>query len=230
MNLAAADLQTADRLAPRGQTKASLGYCLSRLDQTREAIHYYRQALDLGLTSAEVYGNLGFSYLKLHDLDKALDCLDRAIQLKPDFQAAHHNRARLFLLKAQAALPARKRLVGHGKRAAPSREFSASLEQGMAAAHRALELGPRPADLYFNAACLCALAGTTIDGRLLDAALQHLGDAVASGYNPQNLASVAAFAPLRDRQRFTALCASRPGAASPSETIRVVDPIGAVVP
>src|SRR5262249_4962311 len=100
---AKADYGRADQLVTDGRIKACLGYCWNCLGNHRAAWWYYEKAIEVGYTSAEVYNNLGYSYLEFTKppprLDKAQISLDLALELNHSFQEALHNRALLDLAK-----------------------------------------------------------------------------------------------------------------------------------
>ena len=66
-----------------------------KLSQGRyvEAIVDLSEALQMAPGSATAYNARGFAWLKLHQLRRALDDLDQAIRLNPNYTNAYHNRA-----------------------------------------------------------------------------------------------------------------------------------------
>ena len=66
-----------------------------KLSQGRyvEAIVELSEALRIAPGSATAYNARGFAWLKLHQLNRALDDLDQAIRLRPNYTNAYHNRA-----------------------------------------------------------------------------------------------------------------------------------------
>src|SRR5262249_49536971 len=175
------DYEQADRLAPSGQIKACLGYCLSD-DNPPPAVAYYAKAIRAAFGTAEVFNTLGHGYFYTTQLDKAQTSLDRAIQLRPDLQAAFHNRALVDL----------KRAVKDAVHCPTA---------GLRDVQKALQLGPGTADLYYDAACLCAVAAKC-HPELTAQALNYLQSAVEHGQNPQAIANDILFDPLRQDAAF----------------------------
>jgi tetratricopeptide (TPR) repeat protein len=206
LSAALADYERADRLRTDGRVKACVGYCLSERRQHSGAIFYYHEAIEAGFAPAEVYNNLGVSHLLSQDrLDEAKKNLDIAIALNPSLQAAFHNRA-LFDLDR----------VGKDPEHVP--------EAGLADIRRALQLGLATAELYYHAACLCALVAEANDQEL-DPALDYLEKAIALGRNPQALEEDGAFASLHKNPRFQALVRSPPAPQPMPSVSRLLDPI-----
>ena len=71
-------------------------------NQEREAarrLEFYQLALEHDPRSAQIHNLIGGALANLGQLDRALDAFDRAIQLRPDYAAAHTNRG--LVLKQQ---------------------------------------------------------------------------------------------------------------------------------
>jgi tetratricopeptide (TPR) repeat protein len=205
LSAALADYEKADQLGTDGRVQACVGYCLSELRQHGKAITYYQQAIEAGFAPAEVYNNLGVSFLAQLRLVEAKNDLDTAIALNPSLQAAFHNRALVDFAR-----------VGIDPEYVP--------EAGLADIRQALQMGPATAELYYHAACLCALVAEAND-REVEPALDYLEKALALGRDPQDLQEDGAFANLHRNPRFRALLRSPP-ASSPSPSVsRLLDPI-----
>jgi tetratricopeptide (TPR) repeat protein len=173
------DYEAADQRAPDGQTKARMGYCWNRRKRHAEAIEQYNKAIAAGLELAAVYNNLGYSYLQVSQLDKAVECLDKAVRLDPRLQAAYHNRARACGLRAL-----------HGNdRAIPS--------QVLQDIDKAWALGPKTMELADHAAWLYAEAARQDKSRL-PFALNYVAEAIRRGKNPQIVAKDPTFDVFRD--------------------------------
>lgn len=183
------DFEKADKLAGNGRTKASIAEALARVEKPRAAalIFWYEKALKEGFETAPLLNNLGTWYLKERgSLAKAEECLKKAIAADPDLQAAHEN---LALLELQRCL------------SQPRRDPKAGLD----AARKALALGNPSADLYYDAACLCALAAKE-DRRCADEALQYVAKAIEYGLPPQKIRGDRLFKDLKqDAQLETIL-------------------------
>jgi tetratricopeptide (TPR) repeat protein len=177
-DLALADFERSEELAQDGRTEACMGYCANRLHQHTQAMHHYRQAIAAGYAPAAVFNNLGFSYYQARQLDRAEEPLNRAVSLDDRLQAAFHNRALL-----------------DGRRAAGTPKVIPS--QGIKDIRRAQNLGPMTAELAYDAARLCAAAAKQ-DGRWVQPALGYLGEAIAQGQNPKDLANNSDFSVFRD--------------------------------
>ena len=210
--LAMRDYAEADKQTPDGRNKAALGYCLNRAGgRPASARDYYEEAIKSGFATAEVYNNLGFNFLQSNKPIEARKALDRAIELDPKLQAAYHNRAFLVLSKMNQLKPAAK-----------DEEFYRDLKEGIADAKRAIDLGSPSAELYYDAACLCATAAG-VEPRWAEPAFQFLTDALRQGYDPGCLESDAFFAPWWDQPAFKKLAhGDRPQQPLPP-TQRLVD-------
>lgn len=56
------------------------------------AIQHYSKSIDLDPKLAQAYNNRAYTYMRLHQYDKALPDLDKAIALKPNYIQARMNR------------------------------------------------------------------------------------------------------------------------------------------
>jgi tetratricopeptide (TPR) repeat protein len=200
LNLAMADYDASDRLAPDGRTTACQGYCYCRLGYNQEAVLVFERARKMGVDSAELFNDLGYSYLQLGKFDDARAALKRAIVLDPRLQAPYYNRAIIYLRTA---------------RAGPEGD----LKLALADIQQALEIGPPAADLFRHAAALCAVAG------LRDRALDFLTQAVKQGQDPQTLGEDFAFRELRNDPWFQELIRTPKPQTPPSKSVRILDPI-----
>ena len=215
-DLALQDYQEADKQSPDGRIKAALGYCLNRTGNDRGADVCYGLAIELGFGNAEVFNNRGYGFRKLNRLKEARESLDRAIGLDPRLQAAHHNRA---LVAYTFALTKKNQLNPTAK----DKEIYRDLESGIADAQAAIKLGSPSAELYFDAACLCALAAM-VDPDWVSVAMQHLEQAVERGIDPKECINDRVLTPLQNEPSFQKL-ANRPRPERPlPATRRIVDP------
>ncbi|TMQ34585.1 MAG: tetratricopeptide repeat protein, partial [Planctomycetota bacterium] len=146
-----------------GKVYACLGYCYQQRNLDNEGGWAYRQALEAGFQSAELYNNLGCLHVAQGKREQAQACFRQAIELNPSLQAAYHNRAMLSLqielARRNEAAPLQRLTAADVVRvflqpAQPSDGLTVDIE-------KAISVGPVSADLYYNAAHLYVLAGTT---------------------------------------------------------------------
>src|SRR5262249_37742538 len=93
------DYERADELTQDGRILFCLGFCHSLLPNHKNAVVEYQRAIQAGFVAAEVFNNLGYSYLQLgkpEDLTEAHKCLTQALDCNPNLVtrvAAYRNRA-----------------------------------------------------------------------------------------------------------------------------------------
>ena len=148
--------------------------------------------------------NLGFSCLTQDELDDARTYLRRALEMDASLQAAHHNLVVVFLSEGVRGKPIPNEAFLH--------------------AARALEIGPKSADLYFNVAALYATAAKH-DAKLRPAVIEYVGKAVAYGEAPDDILSELAFEELRDDPAFRKAVSGPCGIAGPKAAAYLVDPL-----
>ena len=71
----------------------------------QSAIDLFAQVLATQKDHVQSYGNMGLAYAILGNRQKALECLDRAIELDPEYEPAIVNRLSVASLKDGEALP-----------------------------------------------------------------------------------------------------------------------------
>jgi len=141
------------------QYTLSYANALSQTGRMREAEAVLRAAVGRGLSSAELYNNLGNLYRELGQPEQAEASLRQAIVLKPDFAAAHYN------------LGSSLQQDGKLSEAASSFRRALEVDPGLAPAHnnlgvvhsslgehdaaltsfqRAIAIAPDYAEAYFN--------------------------------------------------------------------------------
>jgi eukaryotic-like serine/threonine-protein kinase len=234
-NLALDDFQDADKRMSDGRIKACLGYCLNRMGQHRTAIDRYQKAIQAEFAPAEVYNNLGFSYLALNELEDARKNLDQALLVSPDLQAALHNRALVCYRQTFLGLQELELLHVQGRKGRDARSVEEEeeklrnmmgrfLETGMADIRHALRQDPLNSELLYDAARLHALAATR-DPRLASSALLYLSEAVAQGANPRQLELDRTFIPLRKEALFKDLVQRPIPRQTARKALRFVDPV-----
>jgi serine/threonine protein kinase len=208
------DFQRADELTGGrdGRVKAGLGYCLNLGGFDEQAILTYSQARDLNFATAEVLNNLGYSYTKWNSpqlksdvcLDRAEECLTKALELNDRLLAAYYNRARVDLLRS-----------GLNSERIP--------RQGLTDIQKAIKLGPVTAPLLWDASRLAWLVAQS-DVRQADKTLDYLDEAIERGLNPKQLERDFIFHGLKNDSRFQALI-HRPHLANRYENSqKVLDP------
>lgn len=151
----------ADRLKSLGKYKACIAYCMSHLGQ-KESLGQYAAAMQAGYAPAAVLNNQAAMYLKgkVNNLPTAEGLLNAALKKEPRLQAALHNRGLLRYRQALQAL-----------RKAPAVALM-DIEQADKDFEAALQNGPSSAELYRDAALLCALGAET-EVKLAQAAGKH---------------------------------------------------------
>jgi tetratricopeptide (TPR) repeat protein len=198
-----------------------MAYCLSKMDrpQLPAAAAYFEKCLEDGLVTAEILNNLGCIYSQdTARLTEAQAMLDRALGLKPDLQAARHNRA---LVAYQLAIgPAFGRKLDRDSRAEAQRKLLLAAVEDI---ERAISIGPASAELHRDAARIYARLGR-LDSKWYDHALDQAALAVREGFDPEKLRADAALAPLNGLPRFVALTRKAPD-AQPSRAVRLADPL-----
>ncbi len=81
--------QATELLGEDAESYAMLGLRASERGDTRQAIDYFRKALDLEPGYAEAHFNLGLQLAKQEEFDEAIDHFRQALSLKPDYGVAH---------------------------------------------------------------------------------------------------------------------------------------------
>jgi serine/threonine protein kinase/Flp pilus assembly protein TadD len=199
------DFRRLEDLAPDGKIKSLLAYCMNRRVQHREAIVHYQAAIEDGFGSAEVFNNLGYSYLQLHRIPEAKTRLSDAIRLDASLQPAFFNRALLDL-----------EMWGNDPEYMP--------EAGLRDVEVALRLGPETAELHLLAARLNAVAAKR-DIHFIDPALDHLRSGLGGDDDRQILEQDVYFKSLRSHSRFQDLFKQPTSSNLPRKATRLVDPV-----
>ena len=203
--LASKDYRLASRLAPSPIIDACRGYCLSRSKYHRNAIGFYRSALEAGYDRpALLCNNIGFSYLTLGQLNDAERYLYRSIGLDGNSQAAHYNMMMLHLQRAIHGQPIPKSAFVH--------------------ATRAVEIGPETADLYRVVAALYAM-GAKQDPMLSQPGIEYVGKSVELGFDPKAFTSDIVYATLRKEPAFRDALKRTASASKSAKAVQLVDPL-----
>jgi serine/threonine protein kinase len=202
-------IKLSHRSVPRshqlGFLQACIGYCQGLQVRHGPAVAAYKEALEAGFTTAEVYNNLGFEQTQRNQYVAAVQYLNQAIRLAPQLGAARHNRAMLVLRKAQND---------------PTYDPSRGLED----MRLALSLQGPSAELYCDAAHLYALAARH-EARYTEPALDCLELAVKHGQPAEPLRGDFALSTLQKEPRFQNLLANSIRVQPSRRAVRLVDPV-----
>lgn len=210
---ALSSLKQADELASDGFTKSCIGYCYQRQRKVEAAKLYYEDALKAGISSAALFNNLGLCLVALEKFEEAREKFDRALKLDPQLQQAYYNRARYWLIR----VPQLKQELDNKAKCQEAQKRA--LQAGMADMRKAMELGPISAQLYIDAARLCAF-GIELDGNWGPTAVGYLTKAAELGADIKTTLNGAAFRKLQADPAVKALLALPP---SPSGQLKRVD-------
>lgn len=80
--------------------------CLKR-EKCEEAIYYFQQTLMLNPNHVQSYGNMALAYSALGKNQKALECLDKALSLDPNYEPAILNRQNISQLEENEKINAK---------------------------------------------------------------------------------------------------------------------------
>ncbi|NQU20582.1 MAG: protein kinase [Candidatus Nealsonbacteria bacterium] len=197
------DLQTLSERSPTPEVFALKGYCLSKLRHHADAIDCYRLAQEGGVRSASLLNNTAFSHAQLNRLEDAEECLNEAVGIDANLQAAHHNLVVVFVRRARRGEPIPQSAFVHAK--------------------RAVATGPGSADLYLDVAAIYAL-GSQEDASLVGPALESLKRAVALGLDVKRIRSDPVFASVVETRQWSELLHETGVTPSSVETDLLVKP------
>jgi hypothetical protein len=107
---------------------------------------------------------------------------------------------------------------------AQDKEIYRSLVAGIDDAHEAIAKGTASAELYFDAARLCALAAR-VEQSWGTIALNHVEESINQGFDPGACKIDALLAPVRKEARFQKLVNRLPTGRPLPPTRRIIDPI-----
>jgi tetratricopeptide (TPR) repeat protein len=189
-------------------TLAVHAYTQLRNQNYDAAIRKYNIIQRSGYRPVMVLNNRGFGYMAKGAWEKAQLDLDSALQVDPYCQAVRYNRALIAM---------QMRLQGNVPAIPPS-----ALED----IEQALQLGPKTAALYRDAAVLYAQAAED-DPRYshLERALSFLRQAIAAGEPPAKFHLNRSLREALKYPEFAALLGSQPPQASSQEELRLIDPV-----
>ena len=89
----------------RNQKIFDRGFAALRDGKPRAAIEFFKQVLATQGNHVQSYGNMGLAYARLGDKQKALECLDKAIELDPQYEPALVNRLAVESLNDGETMP-----------------------------------------------------------------------------------------------------------------------------
>jgi eukaryotic-like serine/threonine-protein kinase len=211
------DFHEANRLNPEGRLSAGIAYCLAREDQMGPAVFESKEALKAGFETAEVYNNLAYSQMANADSEDARRNLMLALALNPRLPAACHNY--LALLTQELLGKDRKRRLAEVKPALA----------------RALDACPESAELYGDAADLCATiayrmsydrdAGARETEDWTNLAITHLEHAVKIGLVLGGRTEIPLYKRMKGNARYDALVKTPLVPTPDVMTVRLVDPL-----
>lgn len=93
-----------DKYARDGNANWYLGTSYLTLNEHQKAVMYLENAINAGIMRYEDYGNVGYCYDRLGQLDKAIEAYSRALELKPDSWSVRRNTALAYVKRAQSLL------------------------------------------------------------------------------------------------------------------------------
>lgn len=189
---------------PTAEACACEGFCLTKLRFHQQAIQPYEAALSLGLGSAAILNNIGFSHLQMNRPDSAEEYFKKSLALDKRLEAAHLNLLAAVLM-----------------REAKRRPLPASV---LVYCEKALEVCSPSSDLFFSTGGIYALAARD-NPAFKRQAIACLEKAVAHGYSPKSFQSVSTFTALRDDEEFKELLRAVPGPKASSRIARVIHPL-----
>ena len=56
-----------------------------------EALIYSEKSIEINPNNYNVYNNLGYVYFGMDDLDKAIECWEKSLELNPEYAYAWHS-------------------------------------------------------------------------------------------------------------------------------------------
>jgi tetratricopeptide (TPR) repeat protein len=201
--LAMEDYEEAAKLCSAPEIKACQAYCSASEGYFSASIQFSKASLDSGFATAEVYNNLGYSYLHASDFESAMLALNEAIARDHSLQAAFYNRA-LAELRWAARL---------GRPVAL--QAATDIENAIAA-------GPPSAALYLDAARVYSRLGTE-SGEHGERIIGCLCEALRLGQSPDIIQRE--FKSQLDDPALKALLTHYLPEGQPRKAIGLVDPL-----
>ncbi len=86
----------------------SLAYALYKMGNYNEAIKQYKQVMDDGLMSADIYANVGAMHVSRGEYGEAKEALQNALDLDPDFVQLHYWLGKAYLGSGEVAQAAQQ--------------------------------------------------------------------------------------------------------------------------
>jgi serine/threonine protein kinase len=201
--LALEDYEAAAKLCSAPEIKACQAYCWALERYYPDGIQYSLQAIHAGFGTAEVYSNLGYSYLSTGKFALAMAALDEAIRQNESLQPALHNRALAELRWA----------------ASEGRPVGASAGTDI---DNAIQAAPPNAALYLDAARIYdRLEEEPPEHR--ERILEYLREALRLGKDPNMIRR--GFPSLADDPDFNAMLRDIVPEGGRTEAVRLLDPL-----
>lgn len=93
-DLAIEHLQEVLEINPENETAIyEIGFCFDASENTQKGLLFFKQFVDKSPYSYIGWHNMGMSYFKLDLYERAIECFDFSIAIKPDFSSAYFNKA-----------------------------------------------------------------------------------------------------------------------------------------
>jgi serine/threonine protein kinase/Tfp pilus assembly protein PilF len=200
--LAARDFETAAKYSSAGEIRAWAAYCWARKNLFGESVMWNRLALDSNYKRAEVFNNLGYSLFEMNQVSAARESFTDALHANPNFIPALYNRGLAEL-----------KLLNNNR---------IPLQTGLADFDRAINLDSPSRDLYFNAACLNALAPAAANRRQV--AVSYLVKAIELGLPADRVSGERLLASCRDAPQVKAALSAPRKPQSSAPVIHLVAP------
>lgn len=225
--LRARDLQPSTEISPL--LHASIAFCNNQLPVPNHtiAVAEYEIAKQQGFSNAALLNNLGYSCLKTQGgRSKASDVLLKAQQLNPDLQVPYYGLAYLDLFKFT---------VDCNSPNAKVREQAAIPPRAFESIQKAIDLGPPSGELYYDAACLHALAAERhrVDPGVKEShrqsALGYIEKAVEHGISHAKAKSDLMLRVIHEDARFRKLADIRPNSTA-RVYVSLLDPTPDMIP
>ena len=201
--LALQDYKEAAKLGSAPEINACQAYCSALEAYFRDGIRYSNEAIDAGFATAEVYNNLGYSYLRTGDFESATLALNEAIRQDESLQPALHNRARAELRWATTA----------------TRPLDSRAGTDI---DNAIDAGPPSAELCVDAARIYSRLGKE-SGQHRERVVRYLREGLQLGLSPAVVRRE--FNALFDGPALEALLADFSAEGKREKAVRLADPL-----
>jgi Flp pilus assembly protein TadD len=106
-HLAAAINENLKKNSPEAETYNAMGIALMELGKPKDAVDFYKKAVELMPNFPESYNNIGIAYLKMNDLENSEKYFKKALEIQPGFSAARENLKMVKTNMAEGVRPQR---------------------------------------------------------------------------------------------------------------------------